>query len=125
MRKIFLYSHLFLLVSCLGGQTQNSHSYDFNLTAKSNCADISNTRLCNAMEIIQSQCVDCHDNAHNDWASYDTDNKWIDSGRIQAGDPDGSPFILRLKNQGSDMPKNKPMLSDEDYQTLRDWISNI
>lgn len=123
MKKFIIF--LFIFSGCIGGQTHNSHTYDANLGTTSNCANPSNTRLCNAMEIIQSQCVDCHDSAHNAWAGYDTDDKWVDSGRVQAGDPGGSPLILRLKNEGSDMPKNKPMLSDEDYQTLKDWITNI
>ena len=125
MKKFCLISILVILTGCLGGQTQNSHSYDANLGLTGNCSNPADTKLCKAMIVIQKQCVDCHDQTHNAWAGLDTSEKWVLSGRVAAGDPNGSPLILRLKNSGSNMPKDKPVLSEADYQILRDWITNI
>tara|TARA_R110002072_G_scaffold276051_1_gene437637 strand:+ start:406248 stop:406640 length:393 start_codon:yes stop_codon:yes gene_type:complete len=119
----------FMLLGCLlassCGQSFNSNSLDRNLAAVSNCADPTNTNLCQANIIIQAQCIDCHDRFHDTWTAYDTDQKWIDSGRVIRGDADRSPLIVKLKNVGGNMPKDKAPISQADLTKLKTWINAL
>lgn len=123
MTKLVYFISFIFLNSCV--QTFNSSSTDSSLTAFSRCADQSNTKLCEANDIIYSQCIDCHDRFHDDWANYDTNQKWVDSARVIAGDADRSPLIIKLKNEGGNMPKDKPTMSEADLLKLKEWINTM
>jgi mono/diheme cytochrome c family protein len=118
--------NLILVLALVGcGQSFNSNTNDYNLIASSYCADQSNTALCDANAIIQQNCANCH--FHSGWAAYDTDEEWINSGngRVVAGDADGSTLITKLRNYGGNMPEGAPQISNEDAETLRDWINGL
>lgn len=121
--SLTLFLSLILVSGC--GQSFNSNSLDRSLAQVNNCADPSYTELCKANQIIQAQCIDCHENFHNTWTAYDTDQKWIDSGRVIKNDPDRSPLIVKLKRYGGNMPQGKDPLSTEDVTALRTWITNM
>lgn len=114
---------ILLLSSC--GQSFNSNSLDRNLALANSCSDASNINLCQSNEIIQNHCIDCHDRFHDTWTSYDTDQKWIDSGRVIRGDADRSPLIVKLKNAGGNMPKDKAPITQAELDTLKTWINAL
>ncbi|MCP4912913.1 MAG: hypothetical protein GY909_07320 [Oligoflexia bacterium] len=121
--SITLLTTILLFSGC--GQSFNSNSLDRNLAQVNNCADPSYTELCAANQIIQAQCIDCHDRFHDTWTAFDTDQKWIDSGRVIKNDADRSPLIVKLKKYGGNMPKDKDPLSTADINALRTWINNM
>lgn len=125
MNKLTCFIFLALFTGCIGGQSVNSHTYDANLAEEGGCLDTTNEKLCDSIEIIISKCIDCHTNTHNDWIKYDTNEKWIASGKVVKGKPDQSSLITWLANTGGSMPKDKPEISYEDYQTLRSWITDM
>ncbi len=112
------------LFSC--GQTFNSNTEDFNLLPSSFCSNQSDTNLCEANEILQTKCTNCHtSNIHSSWAAWDTNEEWIASGRVVAGDADTSRLVTKLKNYGGNMPENAPPLSESEAQAIRDWINGL
>lgn len=106
-------------------QTINSNSFDTSFGSTVRCADSSYTALCDANEIIYDQCINCHDGSHDDWSEYITDAAWIASGSVVKGSPDSSSLITKLKNLSGNMPVDAPQISEEDYQVLRTWITNM
>lgn len=118
--KLLTFFTLILLVSC---QTDNSSSFD-QVLGNSNI-DPTNTNLVKAYNVIESRCINCHTGYHNSWASYNTDQAWIDSGNITAGIIGDSPLITKLKNRGGNMPVGGPNLTDEEYDTLVTWIEAL
>lgn len=128
-RKSISFSLFYVLISLsfLGcGQSFNSNTEDFNLTAFSYCSDASDTRLCEANEIIQTNCTNCHTSSiHASWSGYDTNQEWVDSGRIIAGDADRSVLVTRLKNYGGNMPEGAPPLDQADAEKIRTWVNSL
>ena len=120
MGRILVLLYSTILLSC---QTDNSNSFDDILGQST--IDPNNTNLVNAYSVLEESCINCHSGYHNDWASYDTDQKWIDAGLVTAGIIGDSTVITRLKNRGSDMPKNQAALSEDDYNTLVTWIEAL
>ncbi len=81
-----------------------------------------------AFPIIQQKCISCHSGDHNNWAGYTSDEKWLNSGLINRGDPDNSSFIKRIINSGgpnANMPEGLGALPDSEYQLLRKWIAEM
>mgnify|MGYP001947001619 FL=1 len=111
----------FTLASC--GQSTNSNTSDFLLSG--NGIDPSNTKLLNAYEVINDKCISCHTGYHNSWSSLNTDQLWIDSGSVVAGTSLSSSLVIRLKNRGGDMPLLSPMLTEEEYQYIIEWIDSL
>ena len=120
MKKYLL---LFLLVSC--GQSFNSNSKDFLLGSQIYCSNTSETKLCQANEIIAKNCINCHSGYHNNWASYLTNSAWLSSALITSGNADNSLLILKLKNAGGNMPEGAAPINDTDYQALKNWIDTL
>lgn len=104
-------------------QTQNSNSFDDILGGSS--IDPSNTNLALAFTVIEERCIDCHSGYHNSWSSYDTDQKWIDSGNVSPGVIGDSPLITRLKNRGGNMPLGGANLTEDEYNALVTWIEAL
>lgn len=76
----------------------------------------------NVKNIISNKCISCHAS----FQSYTTNENWLQSGIVVAGQPGQSNMIKALKNfgAGGTMPKNAN-LSDQDYQAMRAWISSL
>lgn len=121
MRQLVAY----LLISLLTNSCQTSNSNAFDDIYGTSDIDPTNTNLVNAFEVIEDSCINCHSGYHSDWAYNTTDNDWINSGTVVAGDIDSSTLITRLKNRGSDMPKDQAALTDEEYNTLVTWIEGL
>lgn len=122
--------NFFLLFSLLlfGCQDYNSNTSD---KVKYGIIELeASPRFRAAYPIIQSRCVNCHFGTHNIWASYITNQLWIDSGdnRVIPGNAADSNFIRRTINSGnnnSNMPLGGSALSADEYQILVDWINGI
>lgn len=95
--------------------------------------------------IFVSACVDCHhpDNAvkvdltrpfHPELGIINRKNTWTQSEKeflVVPGDPEASALILKVsrtdlepKVDGDPMPWNIPILSNQELETLRSWISS-
>lgn len=118
--KIVSLLTLVLLISC---QTDNSSTFD-KVLGSSNI-DPTNTNLVKAFNVIDSRCISCHTGYHNNWASYTTDQAWIDSGNVKAGIIGDSPLITKLKNRGGNMPIGGPNLTNDEYDALVTWIEAL
>ena len=110
-----------MLSSC--GQNYNSNSNDQGQysTVEIDTSTAAGARFAAAYKVIQTDCMACHN-----WTSYNTSDKWIQSGYITQGDYSASPLIMRLKNNGGDMPKSpNGALPNSDLVVLNNWISNL
>ena len=115
-----------LVASC--GQSFNSNTTDYLLLPSNYCEDQSNTSLCEANEVLQTKCTSCHEGYHDTWAAYSTNAAWIESGLVVAGNPAGSDVVIRLKNYGTgltNMPKDAPALSQDEYDKIEAWINSL
>lgn len=114
---------LFLLIisSC---QDINSHSFDENLYGDNRAQG--SAAFVAAFSVIESECINCHSGWHNSYSSLLTEQSWIDASLIIPGDAVNSDIIKRLRNYGSigGMPIEGPITNDQ-YETLRDWINGI
>jgi len=117
---------LFLLWGCI--QDYNSSSGDrerYSPIPKipQNRQDPGQTRLANAFKVIGENCLTCHFGFHNTWASNTTDEAWKNTGLVIPGDPFSSRLITKLQNIGGNMPFQSPPLSEDDFNTLVEWIN--
>jgi hypothetical protein len=124
MQKLLLPLFIFALVGC---QEFNSNTNDDKI---SNCNGIDSAiaqgqRLQAACVVIDTNCISCHTGYHNKWAGFTTDQQYIDNFDVIPGDAVNSLLISRLKNAGSDMPKDNPQISESEYNVLLDWVSGI
>lgn len=123
-KLLLLITFVFTLIGC--GQDFNTNSGDKPVTTDSQTvsecgSSDSETGFCAARLIYQTNCFSCHPG----WAEYETQTAWADAGLVIPGDINNSPAINRLINYGSDMPLNGSALSEQDYQTLIDWVQSI
>lgn len=108
------------LSSC--GQTFNSDTNDAVLSAigggevSDYCEDQSNTRLCEANQIIQENCTSCHLGYHAGYAGRNTDAAW-------ASDVTGANGV-RARVDNDTMPQGSS-LSTSEKQAILDWIDNM
>ncbi|MFP6906680.1 MAG: PSD1 and planctomycete cytochrome C domain-containing protein [Verrucomicrobiota bacterium] len=80
--------------------------------------------------VIERHCLACHDHEHQKAGLILTTRKWAltpsDHGRVvvRPGQGAGSELIRRLLNHDDEkrMPKDKPALSTEEIDLLRQWI---
>lgn len=107
------------------GQDYNSNSgderYGNTKPAAGACDGEAGTRYCAAQEVIKKRCFACH----ADWSRFDTSQKWVDSGRVEAGAPDSSFLYNKLINAGGDMPQGGPALPADEFNAIKDWISKL
>jgi mono/diheme cytochrome c family protein len=124
---IFLFS--FLMVSC---QDSNSNSFD-NFKVQPNLkppviVEGANNNFPKAYAILQKNCTSCHFNYHSAWNAYNTEEKWLDAGLVNRGDPENSFLIKRMKNAGgpgATMPIAAEAVSEADFKILKKWIEEI
>ena len=108
-----------LLISAPGcGQNYNSQSGDSFRGSTSSCTGDAALRFCAARSILINKCVSCHS-----WASYSTEEQWLQSSRVIAGNIEASTVITRLTNHGSNMPLGGGALSSGDYEALKSWVA--
>lgn len=121
----FLLIFLFLISAC--GQDYNSNSFDETRFGSGNIDTSSpaGQRLAAAFNIIQTNCISCHSNYHSFYGTYTTDELWLNSGLVVAGDFEGSFLIQNLKNYGGSMPQGGSQLSSEQIEVLREWIEAL
>tara|TARA_Y100000296_G_C5145708_1_gene243560 strand:+ start:988 stop:1350 length:363 start_codon:yes stop_codon:yes gene_type:complete len=118
-----LISTLLILSFICSCQTDNSNSFDDILGSSS--IDPNNPNLVKAYAVIEERCINCHEGYHNNYASLDTDEKWIASGNVTAGIIGDSPLITKLKNRGGNMPKGGANLTEDEYNALVTWIEGL
>ena len=121
---------LLLILFLLSCETKNSNSFDDVLYGDG--GQMIDTELSAAFAILKRDCMSCH-NRHSEWANYTTSEDWVNAGLIFPGEPENSFLLHRIINtpvseaSGSiqNMPQGGSALDPDDYQALRDWISNI
>jgi hypothetical protein len=122
MIRLFI---LLLLSGCI--QDYNSSSGDRERFGKrptpTRSGNPEDERFGRAFTIISNNCLSCHFGFHNRWASNTTDNAWKISGLVIPGDPFSSRLITKLQNIGGNMPFQSPPLSEDDFNTLVEWIN--
>ena len=117
MRVLILIFLISLQFGCM--QSDNSHSFDRPLTTSENSV------LAAAEAVITDKCISCHTGFHNNWTSFmGTNEGWLGSGRVVAGDAASSTLIKRLINNGSTMPLGGVALTDDELAALEDWINS-
>lgn len=123
MIRIFLL--LIFFTSC---QDYNSNTADRAKYGPVVLSD-SDPNFSQAFSIIQNRCVNCHSSSiHDNWASLQDNNAWIDTGLIQRQSPETSYFVQRIINYGgtsSNMPQGGTPLPDAEYQHLLKWIDEM
>ncbi len=125
MKNIISTCLIFGSLLITGCQDYNSNTFDKIKYDITELDDEGDSNFASANKIIVNNCAYCHE--HSNWGTY-TNSDWLDSGFINKGDPDNSYLIIRTKNYGgsdSDMPEVGEPLTDEEYQTLRTWITEI
>lgn len=77
-----------------------------------------------AFAVIESRCKNCHQN----FLEWTTEQDWIDSGKVVAGDPSSSEIYTALKGSEysgrRDMPSDSDMPSSE-RELIKNWIENF
>ena len=118
------------LISLYSCETLNSSSFDEGQYGSDN--DISDPALSKAYNIIRKECIDCHTNRHDNWTSFKTNDAWLNSGLVVAGNAANSLLIERMINTPEsetselrNMPQGGSAIKQEDYQALRDWLNGI
>ena len=126
----FLSCSLALLVfSLLSCQDYNSHTFDKNKFSDFGCAAGEAADFCLAYEVLKSNCINCHEGFHDDWAAteFTLESKWINTGLIIPGNALGSKLYKKLWSQvpvpsGDPMPPEGALSNSED-QTIFNWIN--
>lgn len=115
-----------LSVSCL--QTYNSSTSDPTRYGGGIGGDGTpgGQRFADAYAIIQNECLGCHNHG---FENFTTQQQFIDSGYVVAGDRTGSIFYLALRGNDlqtgrQDMPQGGA-LSATELTTIRTWIEQI
>ncbi|MBK24569.1 MAG: hypothetical protein CME70_11295 [Halobacteriovorax sp.] len=118
---------LYLLVASSCIQSDNSNTFDraFSENIGIDRSTPKGERLYQAYIVLKENCMSCHTGYHNDWNSNKTDQGWISSGQIEPNDSYSSSLVIRLKNIGGNMPKDKPQISEAEFDLITNWIDNI
>lgn len=77
-----------------------------------------------ARTIMANQCFTCH----GDWAAF-AETDFVTSGRVVAGDPNGSLLYTKIRGNDSgtagDMPLGKSDLTAEEIASIKSWIAGM
>jgi mono/diheme cytochrome c family protein len=123
MLKKFTAFFGFMIIMSSCGQNYNSNYNDLGqyTAAAIDRSTVAGARFAAAYSILQVKCMGCHA-----WASYDSSEKWIQSGYVIQGNFSGSNIITHLKNFGGNMPKDPASaLPDSEIADLLAWITNL
>ncbi len=120
MKILFLLS-AFIVSSC-GGSSAETLSPGSSLMPPPGEME---GKFAEAYEVLKTNCISCHTGKHNSWESRQTEQAWVTSGLVNAGDAANSRLVTKLKNNGGNMPKDNPQISDEDLAKIVDWINSI
>lgn len=123
MKKLFFLA--LFLIGC--GQDFNSNSFDREKygTTGIDTSTPAGLRLSKAYNVMATNCTSCHTGYHNIYASYTTNQQWIDAGLVVAGDFNGSFLIQKLQNFGGNMPQGGSQLGESEITNLQEWIDNL
>lgn len=118
----------FIFCSC--GQDYNSNSFDDSIYVQTDCTGTeSQIRFCNAFKIINNKCISCHTGFHNTYATFDSSEKWINAGLILQNNAAQSTLMIRLKGYGvtslANMPQGASQLTQDEIDTLENWITGL
>lgn len=126
MKFFALISCLFILSSC---EDYNSNSADkLKYSNEPQQEQTGDPNFAPAFSVIQNRCISCHSGFHNNWAAYTSNERWLNSGLIQRGDPQNSSLIKVMFNSGqagANMPLGSGAIPDAEYQLLLKWITEI
>ena len=106
------------MTSCL--QKYNSQTLDNSVERKSE-----NLSGPGVYSLLEKRCINCHTGYHQGWSRFTENQNWIDTKLIIKGDSISSLLINKLNNTGGNMPLNGQSLSEEEFDTLSDWIDRI
>ncbi len=76
--------------------------------------------------VLGRHCISCHSNFIGD--SKDVAKSLISSGLVKAGSPLSSEFYLRMSGESENMampPGNNAIITEEDLQSVKDWIETL
>lgn len=114
----------FILSSCL--QKFNSNTLDAAIErGQIDLSTPAGRRLNKAFSILKKNCNNCHTGYHQGWNSFTNDQKWINAKLINKSDSISSFLIQKLQNTGGNMPLSGQSLSEEDFDSLSDWIDQM
>jgi len=120
---------LFILILFSACEDYNSNSADkLKYSNEPQQEEGGDPNFAPAFAVIQNRCTSCHSGFHNNWSTYTSNEKWLNSGLVNRGDPDNSLIIRRTINSGqagSNMPQGTGAIPDAEFETLRTWILNI
>ncbi len=121
-QSVFLLVLSVFWVACADYNSSTSDDLEYvEVTAN----DANDTNFARAFGIIKTRCAGCH-NQHQEWNSYNSNQKWIDSPWIKKRDAANSELIKRTKNYSpsGDMPRDDE-LPEEEYEDLKKWIDEM
>ena len=117
--NVLIFLFIFLLAGCNPPAT-NSDSTDRSRYGEINITD---AELAAAVAVINSKCLSCHAGF-----GLTTNENWIDSGYVVAGDPAGSTLFSAIRGSdvggAEDMPPSGN-LTETEIASIRTWIENI
>lgn len=115
---------LFLISSC---QDFNSNSFDKekSYVAVIDTSTAEGKRLNSAYQVLKNNCMSCHTGYHSVWLKFNTSELWQNENLIIAGDANASEIMIRLKNNGGDMPLNNSPIQFTDLIYIEDWINGL
>ena len=120
-QSVFLLMLSIFWVACADYNSSTSDDLEYvEVTAN----DANDTNFARAFGIIKTRCANCH--VHQEWNSFNTNQKWINSPWIEKRDAANSKLINRTKNysRSGDMPRDDN-LPGQEYEDLKTWINNM
>ncbi len=121
--RILTIALLIFLSSC---QDFNSNSFDDSKYGNDSSGE-TDPNFAPAFEVLRTECISCHQGYHNAWASRKTNEAWISSGLVTAGDAANSALIEAMVNSGTPGANMPPTgaIDNNKYLLLQQWINNI
>ncbi len=91
-------------------------------------ASTTTSRFTNFQTVMTARCNSCHSNdLVGNFSLLKTEDAWLSSGYITAGDIHSSLIYTSLKGETATgtMPKNTTILTAAEIGSIKDWITNI
>ena len=125
MMKLILF---LTILSCLSSCFQQSNS---NITDNTSCLKLTGSdEFKVACDVLNTKCISCHSNYHNDWANLTSESQWADLSTITPGNSDNSLLVERIHGCGSidsgdQMPEDAERLTADECKKITDWIDSL